>query len=76
MMEITDNGAGIPPGGNSGLFTPFYSTKPGGQGLGLMLVSQILRRHGCRFSLSTDPETTLTTFRILFPGRSREIPVS
>lgn len=74
MMEITDNGDGIPPGGNSGLFTPFYSTKPGGQGLGLMLVSQILRRHGCRFSLSTDPETTLTTFRILFPGRSRELP--
>lgn len=66
-LEITDNGAGISPEDNSGLFTPFYTTKPGGQGLGLMLVSQILRRHGCRFCLSTDSATALTTFRITFP---------
>lgn len=67
QIEIEDNGPGISQAEASALFTPFYTTKPGGQGLGLMLVSQILRRHGCRFSLATDPATSLTRFTIRFP---------
>lgn len=67
-LEITDNGPGILPEATERLFTPFFSTKRGGQGIGLMMVSEILRRHNCRFSLRTDKEPpSLTRFRISFP---------
>lgn len=65
-LVITDNGPGIPDEVARHLFSPFYSTKPDGQGLGLMFVSEVLRRHGFRFSLSTSPVTGLTSFTILF----------
>ncbi|MDE5797109.1 MAG: PAS domain-containing protein [Muribaculaceae bacterium] len=65
-LEITDNGQGITPEVTQRLFTPFFSTKPEGQGLGLTLVAEILRRHSCTFSLRTHPDG-LTVFTILFP---------
>lgn len=65
-LTITDNGAGISPEAASHLFSPFYSTKPDGQGLGLMFVNEVLRRHGFRFSLATDPADGLTRFTIHF----------
>lgn len=65
-LTVTDNGAGISPEVASHLFFPFYSTKPDGQGLGLMFVNEVLRRHGFRFSLATDPADGLTRFTIHF----------
>lgn len=65
-LTVTDNGAGILPEASGRLFTPFFSTKPSGQGLGLMFVSEILRRHGATFSLSTSPDDGLTRFSIRF----------
>jgi signal transduction histidine kinase len=47
----------------SQLFTPFFSTKPQGQGIGLTLVREILGRHGFPFSLKTQPDGW-TVFRI------------
>lgn len=66
---VEDNGPGIAPETASHLFTPFFTTKPSGQGLGLMCVSEILRRHGCRFSLATVPgsDSPVTRFTIVFP---------
>ena len=48
------------------LFTPFFSTKKGGQGIGLVFVREVLNRHGFAYSLaaSTGGETR---FDILFP---------
>lgn len=66
-IEITDNGAGISGDTAKKLFSPFFSTKRGGQGLGLMMVGEILRKHGCRFSLRTNPDDGLTRFKIEFP---------
>ena len=67
-IEIADNGPGISSEAAGKLFSPFFSTKRGGQGLGLMFVSEILHRHDCRFSLRTDREADhLTRFRISFP---------
>lgn len=68
-LVITDNGPGIPADVASHLFTPFYSTKPQGQGLGLLLIRDILTSHHCTFSLLTDPEDQLTRFTIHFPKR-------
>lgn len=65
-LRITDNGRGISEDNAGKLFTPFFSTKRPDRGLGLMLIADILRKHGARFSLLTDPDTRLTTFSIHF----------
>lgn len=66
-LMITDNGRGISAEVSQHLFTPFYTTKPQGQGLGLLLIRDILTAHGCTFSLLTDPDDHLTRFTIHFP---------
>lgn len=65
-IEFSDNGIGISEETSQKLFTPFFSTKADGQGLGLLIISEILRRHSAHFSLKTDPADTLTHFRIRF----------
>lgn len=62
---IRDNGAGIEPEIADKLFTPFFSTKPEGQGVGLMLIREILTNHEAQFSLKT-LEDGWTEFRIVF----------
>ena len=66
QLVVADNGRGIPAEVAQHLFTPFYSTKPQGQGLGLLLIRDILTAHGCTFSLLTDPDDHLTRFTIHF----------
>lgn len=59
-LEIIDDGPGISPEAAGHIFTPFFSTKQPDRGLGLMLISEILRRHEAEFSLASDgPATTL-----------------
>ncbi len=64
-LVVTDNGPGISLEAAEMLFTPFFTTKESGHGLGLLLVSEVLNSHGCRFSLETCPDG-LTRFRIRF----------
>ena len=47
-VEISDNGTGIPEDALAQLFTPFFTTKPAGTGLGLMLSQRIIALHGGR----------------------------
>lgn len=57
QLIITDNGRGLQEGVDQ-LFTPFFSTKKDGQGIGLTLVKEILINHGFEFSLqSAEGET-------------------
>lgn len=70
IVTITDNGAGISPEKSVRIFTPFYTDKPGGQGVGLTFVREVLRRHKCSYSLRTDSDS-LTRFTIEFPIPSR-----
>ena len=65
-IEVVDNGPGISKEVESKLFTPFFSTKPDGQGIGLAFIREVLSKHGCTFSLRTYADG-LTRFRILFP---------
>ncbi len=62
-IEIADNGRGISKEAEQKLFTPFFSTKPAGQGIGLIFTREVLLKHGCTFSLRTWPDG-LTRFRI------------
>ena len=64
-LIIADNGKGISPEIEQKLFSPFFSTKPNGQGIGLMFIREILMKHGCTFSLRTYPDG-LTRFKIHF----------
>jgi two-component system nitrogen regulation sensor histidine kinase NtrY len=63
-LTIADSGAGISEEGKEKLFTPFYSTKKDGQGIGLTMVREILLNHGFDFSLETITPGR-TEFRIL-----------
>ena len=65
MLEVGDNGKGISKEVESRLFTPFFSTKPNGQGIGLIFIREVLMKHGCTFSLRTYPDG-ITRFRIFF----------
>lgn len=52
-LTIEDTGAGIAPETQAKLFTPFFSTKENGQGIGLMMIQDILTRHHFEFSLES-----------------------
>lgn len=65
-LDVVDSGRGISPDIEQRVFTPFFSTKRSDRGLGLMLVSDILRAHRATFTLTTDKHTKLTTFHIAF----------
>ena len=67
-LEVEDNGAGIPPQDLPRLFTPFFTTKERGSGLGLATVQRIVDAHrgtvvagnavsgGARFVVRLPPE--------------------
>ena len=65
QLVITDTGIGIPDNAAGNLFSPFFSTKKDGQGIGLTLVREILINHGFSFSLKTI-KPGLTEFVIQF----------
>lgn len=65
-LTVADSGPGISAENAARLFTPFFSTKKADRGLGLMLVSEVLRRHKAAFSLHTDETDGLTRFVIDF----------
>ncbi|MBR1939769.1 MAG: PAS domain-containing sensor histidine kinase [Bacteroidaceae bacterium] len=64
MLVVADNGAGISKEAEQKLFTPFFSTKPKGQGIGLMLIREVLTSHHFKFSLHT-ADDGITRFTIV-----------
>ncbi|GAB2781527.1 nitrogen fixation/metabolism regulation signal transduction histidine kinase [Hymenobacter luteus] len=63
QIIIENDGPGIAPEVQRRLFTPFFSTKRDGRGIGLTLVRDILLQHGFAFSLETQ-ENGRTAFTI------------
>ncbi len=62
---ITDSGKGLDPMTSEEIFTPFFSTKKTGQGIGLTVIKEILLNHGYTFGLQTRQEGR-TEFEIVF----------
>jgi len=54
FVVIRDSGGGIAEAVRPHLFTPFYTSKENGQGIGLTMVQEILLGHGFDFSLESD----------------------
>jgi signal transduction histidine kinase len=64
-LTVTDTGKGIQLVSSDQLFSPFFSTKKDGQGIGLTLIKEVLVNHGFEFSLKT-VEAGRTEFIIWF----------
>jgi signal transduction histidine kinase len=56
ILEVSDDGPGIPATLQSSLFSPFFTTKENGTGLGLSAVHKIISAHGGKIKVISDPE--------------------
>jgi len=65
-LALSDTGKGMSPAEQAQLYKPFFSTKPGGTGLGLPLTQQIVAEHGGRLHCETAPGHG-TTFTLELP---------
>lgn len=73
MITISDNGRGIVSEAMDKIFVPFFTTKPGGSGIGLSLCRQIINRHGGTISVTSEEEKG-STFSLSFPfGKTQDI---
>ena len=52
-ISVRDTGNGIPEEHKSRVFSPFFTTKPDGSGLGLVIAKRIVTSHGGRISLES-----------------------
>lgn len=71
-LAFADNGSGIKPEDLARLFEPYHTTKPGGHGLGMMVVQRILRAHGGHIAVESDPGRG-TKVTLQFPLKQRRV---
>ncbi|WP_426102782.1 sensor histidine kinase [Massilia sp. TSP1-1-2] len=74
-LSIVDSGNRLGEVPARQLFTPFVSTKKGGQGIGLMFVREVLNRHGLPYKLAANGANE-TVFDIWFPVAKRVLALS
>ncbi len=66
VITVTDNGCGIPQSRIEDIFTPFYTTRHDGSGIGLSLCRQIMMLHGGDIMVESNPEKRYTCFSLVF----------
>jgi two-component system, NtrC family, nitrogen regulation sensor histidine kinase NtrY len=69
-IRVDDEGPGLPSTAN--LFVPFFTTKPGGSGIGLALSRQIAEGHGGTLTLANRADRTGTRAMLRLPLRSTD----
>ncbi|MBL8347249.1 MAG: PAS domain S-box protein [Rubrivivax sp.] len=67
-FEISDRGPGIAPDVAARLFTPFFTTRAEGMGLGLSLCRTVVEQHGGTLEFAPGAEGRGTVFRFTLPG--------
>ena len=65
IIQVIDNGVGIPKNKINDIFIPFYTTKENGSGIGLSLVKQIMRLHNGTIHVQSSSENE-TIFNLKF----------
>lgn len=70
-LRFIDTGKGIAHEDLSNVFEPYHTTKEEGSGLGLMVVERIIREHGAKLSIDSEPGKR-TTFAIKFPRSTKK----
>ena len=70
-IRIEDSGPGIPEEDFSRLFTPFYTTKTSGTGLGLAYSKKVVEGMGGEISLFNHPEHRGAVLNIKLPKAGR-----
>jgi len=71
IIEVSDTGIGIPEAERKNIFKPFYTTKPGGVGLGLTYSRRTVEAHGGNITVESE-EGKGSTFRISLPHLREE----
>jgi len=73
-VAIQDTGSGIAPNDREHIFEPFFTTKSAveGTGLGLPVSYGIIRSHGGRIEVSSEPGNTV--FRVIIPLEKADLP--
>ena len=74
FLMFGDNGTGIKQEDLLRLFEPYHTTKPGGNGLGLMIVQRIMREHGGQVGVESKPDVG-TVVTLEFPRKDRRVRV-
>jgi signal transduction histidine kinase len=69
VIEISDNGPGIPPENMNRVFMPFFTTKKEGTGMGLALTQRIIADHGGSIELKSTHGVG-TSFFLSFPKKA------
>src|SRR5438876_5966271 len=69
VVDVSDDGPGVPADLTDRIFNPFFTTKPEGSGLGLAIGRKIVDARDGRIDISSAPETG-TRFRVTLPVTS------
>jgi signal transduction histidine kinase len=69
IVDVSDDGPGVPTDLSDRIFDPFFTTKPQGSGLGLPIVRKIVDAHDGRIDLTSTPGQG-TRFRVTLPVSS------
>jgi two-component system, LuxR family, sensor histidine kinase DctS len=73
-FRLIDHGPGIPEAVARQVFTPFFSTKPEGMGIGLAMCRTVIEQHGGALDFSPGPDGRGTAFRFTLPSSSHPTP--
>ena len=65
-IAVIDRGSGIEPKHRESIFNPFFTTKPGGVGMGLAVVARIVDEHGGKMAVESEANQG-SVFRVLLP---------
>ncbi len=69
IVDVVDDGPGVPQDVSDKIFDPFFTTKPQGSGLGLAIVRKIVDAHDGRIDVNSEPGQG-TRFRVTLPVSS------
>jgi len=69
ILTVADNGIGMDQEERDRIFTPYFTTKKGGTGLGLYIAQKIIKEHGGRIDIHSE-KSRGTEFSMVFEGKT------